>query len=73
MEKFLITQKGIPGTTVADNIRHHDENDNVTIVTDESFPLLFHDSTERVYWRMTERGSVDNPTLDVVSNIYRIF
>ncbi|WDN90347.1 hypothetical protein BuS5_03318 [Desulfosarcina sp. BuS5] len=73
MEKFLITQKGVAGTTAADTIHHHDENDNVTIVTDESFPLLFHGSAERVYWRMTEGGNADNPTLDVVSEICRIF
>jgi len=32
MEKFLITKKGVAGTTAADTIHHHDENDSVTIV-----------------------------------------
>ncbi|MBL0700856.1 MAG: hypothetical protein JJV92_08245 [Desulfosarcina sp.] len=73
MEKFLITRQGVAETTAVETIHHHDKTESVTIVTDESFSLLFQASAERVYWRMTEGGNADNPTLDVVSEICRIF
>lgn len=60
MEKFLITQKRVAGTTAADTIHHHDENDNVTIVTDESFPLLFH--RINAYYNMKEYYSLSEQT-----------
>jgi nitrite reductase (NADH) large subunit len=39
MTDYLIIGNGVAGTTAAENIREHDENGTITIVTDEDLPF----------------------------------
>jgi len=43
MKNYLIIGNGVAGTTAAENIRKHDKEGKITIVTDEAFPF---------YWRI---------------------
>ena len=41
MKKYLIIGNGVAGTTAADNIRRHDSDGEITIVTDEYLPFYY--------------------------------
>jgi nitrite reductase (NADH) large subunit len=43
MKNYLIVGNGVAGTTAAENVRKHDKEGKITIVTDEDFPF---------YWRL---------------------
>ena len=41
MSKYLIVGNGVAGTTAAENIRKHDSEGSITIVTDEDLAFYY--------------------------------
>ncbi|MBW1997004.1 MAG: NAD(P)/FAD-dependent oxidoreductase [Deltaproteobacteria bacterium] len=41
MKKYLIIGNGVAGTTAAENIRRHDRNGSITMLTDEDTPFYY--------------------------------
>ncbi|MEW6520884.1 MAG: FAD-dependent oxidoreductase [Thermodesulfobacteriota bacterium] len=63
MKRYLIIGNGVAGTTAAEAIRRHDEQGEITILTDEELPFYF-----RIRLNDYISGDIDQKTLIVRSS-----